>query len=263
MKRCIAVLTRGYSDLSNYQDIIERNQSISYHLKDKTIPILIFHEGNIEETHQIHIWSKTPELNILFIDVKLDQKAFRLEKESVVIDPETYQFPIGYRHMCCFWIINFWDFVQEYDILLRIDEDCLVDFEIDPIFDKMEQESIQIITGNWGNDCYFVTKGLNAFTRNFLSQYFDIFIEQIPEKTPSGTCSISGFHLNILRKNPLLFSYIRKLDDSNKIYSNRWGDGTLWGEIIGYILDKSHGNPCKWDRSIHYFHKSHDAQINP
>ena len=262
MRKGIAVLTRGYQDQEKYQDLIERNISIHQHLHDKTIPILIFHEGNIEETHQQYISNQTPELNLQYIDVKSTQKAFRQEKESIPFDSETTAFPIGYRHMCSFWIIDFWNFVTEYDLLLRIDEDCVVKFNIDPIFQQMEGESIQIITGHWGFDCEFVTKGLNDFTRSFLSMVLERPFENIPTRYISGICSISGFHLNILRKNPLLFLFLVELDFSNKIYSHRWGDGPLWGEIIGYILEATEGNPCKWERTIRYFHKSHKLQIN-
>jgi hypothetical protein len=261
-RKAIAVLTRGYEDQTKYQDLIERNHSIHNNLQDKTIPILLFHEGNITPTQQIYISNQTPELNLQFIDVKSTQKAFRLEKESIPVHPETSEFPIGYRHMCSFWIIDFWHFVSEYDFLLRIDEDCVVQFEIDPVFQKMESESIQIITGHWGFDCDYVTRGLNDFTRTFLSNVLERPFDQIPTRYTSGICSISGFHLNILRKNPLLYLFLVELDFSNKIYSHRWGDGPLWGEIIGYILEANKGNPCKWERSIRYYHKSHNVQIN-
>ena len=261
-RKCIAVLTRGYEDLTKYQDLIERNESIHQNLQDKTIPILIFHEGNITQLQQTHISNQTPELNIRFIDVKSTQKAFRQEKESIPFELETTAFSIGYRHMCSFWIIDFWHFVTEYDFLLRIDEDCSIDFNIDAIFQQMEIESIQIMTGHWGFDCEFVTRGLNDFTRTFLSNVLQIHFEEIPTRYVYGICCISGFHLTSLRKNPLLYLFLVELDFSNKIYSHRWGDGPLWGEIIGYILEVAEGNPCKWERSIRYYHKSHHAQIN-
>jgi len=261
-RKCIAVLTRGYEDQDKYQDLIDRNQSIHQHLRDKSIPVLIFHEGNITHPQQTYISNQTPELNIQFIDVKSTQKAFRQEKESIPFEPETTAFPLGYRHMCSFWIIDFWHFVTEYDFLLRIDEDCIVQFEIDAIFQQMEIESIQIITGHWGFDCDFVTRGMNDFTRAFLSNVLERPFDQIPTRYISGICSVSGFHLTSLRKNPLLYLFLVELDFSNKIYSHRWGDGPLWGEIIGYILEVAEGNPCKWERSIRYYHRSHNTQIN-
>jgi len=261
--KCIAVLTRGYDNLDKYIDLIERNESIQKNLKDKSIPVIIFHEGNIEESHQIHISSKTPELNIQYIDVKKDQKAFRLEKESTIIDPETASFSIGYRHMCSFWIMDFWNFVSEYDFLLRIDEDCIIDFEIDHVFQQLEKENIQLITGHWDNDNTFVTRGMNHFTIYFLSNIFQIPAKEVPfKKIPSGPCCIFGLNLKILRLNLLLVPYLMELEKTNCIYSHRWGDGPLWGELIGYILDNSLAPCYKIDTNIRYFHKSIEQQIN-
>lgn len=267
--KCVAVLTRGYPTLDQYQDLIERNESINKNLKDKTIPILIFHEGNIEETHQTHISSKTPELNIQYIDIKKDQKAFRLEKESIPFDPETAAFSIGYRHMCSFWIMDFWHFVSEYDFLLRIDEDCVIDFEIDPVFQQLQEENIQLITSHWGNDSTLVTKGMNYFSIYFLSNIYRLSetqIYQIPQRMQaSGPCCVFGLNLKILRTNRLLLPFLTELEKTNRIYSHRWGDGPLWGEIIGYLLDDNNSlTPCyKLDTNIRYFHKSLQQSITP
>ncbi len=69
MKSCIATLTRGYTDIEKYSMLIKRNRHIARKLKDKTIDILIFHEGNILKEHQAHIKAETPELALKFIDI--------------------------------------------------------------------------------------------------------------------------------------------------------------------------------------------------
>ena len=58
MSKCIAVLTRGYPTISEYDQLIKRNIHISKNLNDKSLDILIFHEGNITEEHQIYIKNK-------------------------------------------------------------------------------------------------------------------------------------------------------------------------------------------------------------
>lgn len=261
-RKCIAVLTRGYEDQSKYQDLIERNESIRKNIQDQTISILIFHEGNITPSQQTHISNQTPELNLQFIDVKSTGKAFRKEKESIPFDPETAAFPIGYRHMCSFWIMDFWHFVSEYDFLLRIDEDCIIDFNIDQLFDKLQHTQKSVITGLWGNDCGFVTKGMNSFTINFISQKYHKPHYNIDIKSPpSGPCCIFALQLDHIRRNvPDIFPYLEALDQINGIYSQRWGDGPLWGEIIHYFLGGKH--ICEIDTNLRYYHKSHQAQIN-
>ena len=70
-KNAIVVLTRGYDNLNEYNDIIERNISIYENLINKSIPIIIFHEGNILLSHQEFIKEHTPLLLITFIDVRI------------------------------------------------------------------------------------------------------------------------------------------------------------------------------------------------
>ena len=62
MSRAILVLTRGYDDINKYNVLLERNINIDRNLKDKTIPLLFFHEGNITDEHQTHIKNKQPNL---------------------------------------------------------------------------------------------------------------------------------------------------------------------------------------------------------
>ena len=99
MCSCIAVLTRGYSDISGYDLLIKRNFEIQRNLCNKSIDILIFHEGNITGEHQSYIIDKTPNLEIHFINVN-NGLAFKSHKNKIQIDPGTSFFGIGYRHMC-------------------------------------------------------------------------------------------------------------------------------------------------------------------
>ena len=138
MRYCIAVLTRGYNDISMYSLLIRRNLAIQENLVDKTIDILIFHEGNITAEHQVHIIKETPDLNIKFIDVN-NGHAFKQHKAAIEFNPETNFFKIGYRHMCSFWFVDFWHFVGDYDRMLRIDEDCFIDFNIDSVLQNLEK----------------------------------------------------------------------------------------------------------------------------
>ena len=78
MKSCIAVLTRGYEDESQYSMLIKRNRHIANNLNNKLIDILIFHEGNINENHQLYIKKHTPKLTLIFINIL--NNAFKKEK---------------------------------------------------------------------------------------------------------------------------------------------------------------------------------------
>jgi hypothetical protein len=259
MKKCIACLTRGYSDYNKYSMLIDRNKHIEHNLTDKTIDVLIFHEGNITEEDQDKIAKNTPLLNIKFINVT--NNAFKKEKENIQFYEPTNIFDIGYRHMCSFWFVDFWNFVSDYDYLIRIDEDCCVNSSIDDVFTNLNNSPI--ITGIYENDFDWVTVDLNKFTLDFINNNSDsgYIFKKNNEKYPSGGpyTNFFGLSLNILKKNNMFFKYIQEVDSSNQIYEKRWGDLPLWGEAIDYIL----GTECFFiDTTFKYYHGSHNLHVN-
>jgi len=249
-RKCTAILTRGYDDYSKYSDLIKRNKSIQDNLIDKHIDNLIFHEGNITPEHQHNIMNETPKLKFKFINILEGNKAFKKEKESVTFSKETMGTGIGYRHMCSFWFIDFFNFVANYDYLLRIDEDCIINFNIDDVFSKLKKYIF--ISGQYSSDPDFVTMGLNEFTRKTMKS------NKI--KSPGGPyTNFIGFSLNPIRNNMIFKEYQSMIDSSNMIYERRWGDLPLWGEAIHYIFGD---NTLYIDKSLKYYHGSHGAQVN-
>ena len=248
-RSAIIVLTRGYPKSTQYNMLIKRNVAIAKRIGSmQKTDILIFHEGNITPSQQTMIADCTPRLNILFISIQ--EHAFKKEKENYSVYAPTRAFGINYRHMCSFWFVDFWNYVKEYDKILRIDDDCLIDFDIPTIFQELDSKVA--LYGTWAKDEAFVTQGLNAFTANYLK---DQGIKQIPPHNPSGPyTNVIALHLARLRENELLQNYIKQVDASNAIYIFRWGDLALWGEAFFYLCrPNSYGKTDK----IKYFHGSH------
>jgi hypothetical protein len=234
-----------------YSKLILRNRAIQDNLVDKTIDILIFHEGNITSEHQRHIAKQTPELKILFVDVN-NGMAFKSEKSKIVFHPDTSRFGIGYRHMCSFWFVDFWHFVEDYDRMLRIDEDCFIDFNIDSVLENLDYKNF--ICGKWINDHDFVTIDLNKTTLLYLG------LDTSNIETPSGPyTNVFAVNLQIVRNNNLFRNYIKVIDNSENIYRYRWGDLPLWGDAIYYIFGMK---TLLIDTSIRYVHESHDMNVN-
>jgi hypothetical protein len=240
----VVILTRGYRELFKYNDLIKRNVSISKNLINKNIDIVIFHEGNITKNQQIYISKFTPELKIIFKNVVFLNK-------NIVFDKDTIRFNIGYRHMCFFWFVDFWNYVENYEYILRIDEDCVINFNIDTIFQKMGNKVA--VYGKWEKDADYVTKKMNKFTLDFLQN------SKLPRKPSGPYTNVIGFNLTLLRKNELLKKYIDKVKESDNIYVYRWGDLSLWGEVLSYLYHPSqHSNTT----NIKYYHGSHNTSIN-
>tara|TARA_Y100000389_G_scaffold199940_1_gene239360 strand:- start:528 stop:1400 length:873 start_codon:yes stop_codon:yes gene_type:complete len=249
MKNSIVVLTRGYADIKKYNKLLKRNRYIEKNLEDKSIDIIIFHEGNIIYKHQKYIIDNSKNLNIKFINVKNEFK----KKEIDFYEP-TKKFSLGYRNMCSFWFIGFWKYVSDYNKILRIDEDCYIKSSIENIFSKCDNKVC--LFGHYTNDSKYVTKGLNDFTISFLKN------KNILKKKskPSGPyTNIICFNLDLLKQNKLLFDYINEIKKSNNIYIYRWGDLPLWGEVLKYMYED---NDYEHIREIKYYHESHKLEIN-
>jgi len=259
-KNAIVVLTRGYTNILQYKTLINRNISISKNLnlvEQETIDILIFHEGNILQHHQLYISRFTPNLKLFFINIK--EYAFKQDKKYIQVYQPTSTFGLNYRHMCSFWFVDFWNYVEEYNKIIRIDEDCIIDFNISEIFCMLQSKVA--IYGMWTKDDDFVTSGLNDFTRVFLKENIpDLNNHYIIKHNPSGPyTNVFCLNLTQLRDNKLIQKYIKEVKLSNCIYKFRWGDLPLWGEVLFYLCDPS--SYIKTNK-IKYFHGSHKVQIN-
>ena len=195
-----------------------------------------------------------------FMDIT--EHGFTLEKKDIEIEPEAAEWGLNYRHMCSFWFVDFYHFVKDYDLLMRVDEDCFVDFSIDDAFKKLE--STTFIMGALDGDLEKVTIGMNRFTLDFVDRNRDTYnFKKFSSKTPGGPyTNLIGLHLHKIRKNECLLKYVREIDESQMIYKRRWGDLPLWGEAIFYIFGEDDEGTRIVDKDLKYFHQSHGVQVN-
>lgn len=252
--QAIAVLTRGYNNIHQYNMLIQRNLYISKYLNNiKQTDILIFHEGNINEVHQNYIKSKTPNLNIIFICIL--EFAFDKSKRNIKFYEPTKMFTLNYRHMCSFWFVDFWKYVEKYEKIIRIDEDCNIFFNLDIVFYLLNYKAA--IFGNWVMDEDKVTYGLNNFMMMFLKN--NNLVQRMKQRKPSGPyTNVIGFNMNILRQNKLLNDYVNEIKASNNIYIYRWGDLSLWGEALSYFFPPNFYLKLN---KIKYYHGSHNQHV--
>ena len=250
----VVVLTRGYINKEKYKDLIKRNKSLEK-FYNENISYVIFHEGNINEDHQNYIQSNTI-IPLKFVDVKDSFK----EKDAVYFYG-TQNFSIGYRNMCNFWFCDFWNYVEEYDKILRIDEDCIYKSDYTEVFNIIGSRVCAY--GIWKQDVPQYCRGMNYFVIDFLNKNgYSIPLpgEDKEEKYAGPYTNVVCFNLKLLRQNDILKKFIKELKESNKIYTHRWGDLALWGEIIRYIYDRRK-TTCKY-KNIKYFHGSGGQKIN-
>jgi hypothetical protein len=267
-KNAIVVLSKGYGSTQGYHNLIKRNVHILNNVFEKKTDtdIIIFHEGDIIKEHQQYISNFTPQLNLIFKDVKKTEPftGFDDSRDKVNNDlcPPTRQsmmFRLGYKHMCHFWSIDFLDYLKEYKFIIRIDEDCFVYQYDKQILNKMGQDEKYFISPYFqGQDEWYVVVGLEKLWNDFLG------VKGIPCSTKFSDilCPYTNFmiiDIENIRKNKIISEFLLEVEKSHGIYSNRWGDLPIWGLILSSLIDKKHYGENK---NIKYYHGSHNKNIN-
>jgi hypothetical protein len=254
MKNAITILTRGYKDESKYDKLISRNHSITTHIISKlsdedklNTDIIFFHEGNISENNKKYIKEKSNfdlKLNIIFIDVKITEPKTGYDdsrnKYNNVLCPPTElseTFPLGYKHMCHFWSIDFLYYLKNYKYIIRIDEDCIVTRGNVNIFDLMKINDLKFLSPFYqGHDNPKVTVGLKTLLDDFLQEnQITSKVEYQYYRFPYTNFMVVDIQYFLNHKK--VIDFLTKVDKSNGIYSNRWGDLPIWGIILFTLID--------------------------
>lgn len=267
-KVTISVLTRGYDSLDGYDNLIHRNKCICEHILSKTnleIDCIIFHEGNITDSHQKYI-SDESQVPLIFKNVKEcgDKTAFDNSRDVINSElcPPTElssQFPLGYKHMCYFWSINLFDYLLDYEYVIRIDEDVFIQ-EIDiRILESIIDQKIKFAAPYI---CPFldhpdVMIGLEKLTKEFVETN-NLKINGNISNVYAPNTNVMILNLDYYRNHTIIQNYLVEIKESHGIYSNRWGDATVWG----IITQKLQEDPFYLCDDVVYFHDSHKHLVN-
>lgn len=267
-KFAITVLTRGYPNINQYNSLIKRTNLIVDNIMKNSkydFDMIIFHEGNIPIEHQKHI-SNLSETDLIFKNVKdyKENPAFNDSKNKFNYElcpptPQSQCFPLGYKHMCHFWSIDFFNYLDDYDYVIRIDEDCFVTEFDDSVLDRITDGDVRFSSPLFqGQDEGYVIVGLEKLWNKFIKdnnlQPFKNFKEI---KCPYTNFMI--LDLNFFKSNKIIQSFLKYVDESHGIYSNRWGDLPIWGVILSTLTNNS---TYEESVNIKYYHLSHNKQIN-
>jgi hypothetical protein len=267
-KIAICVLSRGYNDVNQYNNLINRNISIERLLHNKNndnYSFIILHEGNINENQQNFISSKTPNLNIEYWDIKNKNPKTAFDNNKNIVNdfcsPNwlTKNFSIGYRHMCHFWSIDFLEYFKDFDYVIRIDEDCIVDdFNLE-IIEDMETDNLVFVSPMFQEqDVDLVIVGLENLRNEYILEN-NLFNTTEFKQIKCPYTNFMIINVKEINNNFKVKNFLNKVDSCGCIYSNRWGDLPIWGVILDTILDKTQYKEVK---TIKYFHGSHNQKIN-
>jgi hypothetical protein len=268
-KIAITVLTKGYDNLDYYSTLITRNNLIYDKIITKSnlrFDMIIFHEGNISIDQQEYIL-KNSKAELLFRDVKQYATRAAFDDSKNIYNMElcppnklSERFPIGYKHMCHFWSIDVFEYLTDYQYIIRIDEDCYVD-RVDPtVFESIIKQEIKFAVPlictvlDDPNVIVGLEQLLNKFTKD---NNITIPVAYADIKAPNTNFMM--LDLDFFKQHEITQKFLLEIEKSHGIYSNRWGDAPIWG-IILYALA---GVDFYELSDTGYLHGSHNHYVNP
>jgi FkbM family methyltransferase len=254
----IVCLTRGYSDVAQYSDLIKRNEAIFAHINSRMevqYPLVIWHEGNISRAHQEYILSSERNADVRFLDIS---DVFQL---PAGIDPALYedQFSTSYRLMCKFNAFDIWQASREFKYILRIDEDCIIQSIADDPFTWAEQNHL-----DYGFSIY--TAEMHKATLATLPFFTRAYLDHRHEASGAGYLYPNWFpytNFGIARTRFFLsgrvHDFLRCAVDQPDFFYRRWGDLPLLGLAVDLFSEPDRISPIP---ELIYWHGSHNCLIN-
>ena len=243
-------------------------------------PVIILHEGDYTDDAKNEIITGIRMECRDFIKFKqIDNEDFcipqhiDIDKMNSIIDFQIvpYWRNQKYRSMCYFWMKNFYKYTKEYDYVMRIDDDSIIEepVKID-LFELMSNKDYIYLSNILHLDCSLCNYGMKDFFLKHYedktvkinelfvdhkisndSPYFDNF-KKLYQKINSKEYNESSVELsmpimyynnfNIINVNiwnePEIQKIVDKIDEQGYIFYCRWGDAPLQTIILS-LYDSS------------------------
>ena len=245
MKTAVFCLTRGYHDQNMYARLIARNNSIRQFVGTIS-DIILFHEGNISHEHQQYIESQTPDLQFKWVHVPFNfPHDVKLPLETIQTFMNGNCYP-AYHVMCEFHTCDVWDYLKDYDVVLRVDEDCILQSEKwSGVFDCVSEETpyrtpmFDIETHTLTNQTLPEWLGEDAKFYDKSMPYTNVFVTRMD-----------------VWRHPDVKSWLSQVRESRGCIKYRWGDHVLHSVVL-----KKFGIGHDVMNGYDYYHGSHDRHI--
>jgi alpha 1,2-mannosyltransferase len=150
---------------------------------------------------------------------------------------ENAYFSIGYRHMCRYFAGEILKdpFFEKVNYLLRLDCDSYITDKLTfDIFQFVKDKKIKYATvGEKENELDYVIIGLKEFLHDFFKKDY-----KLPSINKTFDTHFELIDYKWFKDSPYLEFY-NTIDDTGRIYTNRWGDAPIKYQGVNYFLDKN------------------------
>jgi len=242
-------------------------------------PVIILHEGDYDNNaiNEINT-SIRKDCRYLIEFKKIDKSDFEIPKyidedkmnRCIKSVPVPYWRNKNYRLMCNFWINNFIKYCDNYDYIMRIDDDSIIEESINyDIFKIIDEKNFNYMSNIIHVDCSICNYEMKPFFEKILPEKID----KINELFMEHTLDISNPHFDRFKKlylalnckeykdnsvnmampimyynnfsvirtsiwkSPEIKQIINKINENGNIFYCRWGDAPLQ-TIIMTLYDK-------------------------
>ena len=232
-------------------------------------PVIILHEGDYDNNSKNEILlSIRGECKDIVKFQELDKDDFKVPdhinkskmEKCINVKPVPYWRNDKYRIMCNFWIKHFFKYCKEYDYVMRIDDDSIIEEPIiEDMFQIMKDKDLNYISNIVHIDCSICNYGMKDFFESIYpnkkdkikelfmehkldetSKYFNKFKELysiVNEKEYNETTIEMAmpvmYYNNFCITRPSLWNskeiknIINEIDKLGYIFYYRWGDAPL------------------------------------
>lgn len=240
-------------------------------------PVIILHEGDYDSTSQEEIMkSVREECKYLVSFQKLDINDFTIPthidmekmQNSIELQPVPYWRNAKYRSMCYFWIKNFNKYTKDYEYIMRLDDDSIIEEPINmDLFDLAKSKDMNYMSNIIHIDCSICNYEMKDLFAQAFPDKFDKIKELFVEhKLDSNSPYFQNFKslYKVLKGQeydkgevdlsmPIMYynnfcitktsfwnttevqDIIDKIDKCGNIFYCRWGDAPLQTIIVTLI----------------------------
>tara|TARA_Y100000389_G_scaffold133285_1_gene130799 strand:+ start:3531 stop:4499 length:969 start_codon:yes stop_codon:yes gene_type:complete len=241
-------------------------------------PVIILHERDYDERSKNEIkMSIRSECRNLIKFQELDSCDFVVPEhididkmnKCIEVAPVPYWRNKNYRIMCYFWIKHFFKYCKDYDYVMRLDDDSIIEEKINAdLFDLMEKKDLNYVSNLLHIDCSICNYGMKDFfiklCPNSKEKLNELFIDhklkndvnyfnkfkEVYEIINNSKYDENEFDMSmpvmyynnfsitkpIIWNSPEIKNIINEIDKIGYIFYYRWGDAPLQ-TIIMKIYD--------------------------
>lgn len=251
-------------------------------------PVIIFHEGDYDQQSQTEIILSVRESCRSLISFRaLDKSDFELpshidkKKLKACIDtkPVPYWRNEKYRLMCYWWIFHFPKYAKDYDYVMRIDDDSIIEEDIPDLFQWMKNKNLVYSSNILHVDCAICCYGMKDFFVNYFkndsynNKINNLFYEQdlnmknilmhpFRELLSITQDPLPKINDSLKVYSPLMYynnffitktdfwqkeevkKILKEIDNNGSIFYFRWGDAPIQSLIVMLLLDEKHIDRC-------------------